>query len=95
MPLPLVLNPLPETVIAVLPDGFSSVVDSGSSKASGKASAKSNASGNGLDEVDVQTQQAATNSPLQTAAVAGTGAILGALIFGAGILVGRRQKSVD
>lgn len=68
---------------------------SGSSKASGKASAKSNASGNGLDEVDVQTQQAATNSPLQTAAVAGTGAILGALIFGAGILVGRRQKSVD
>ena len=27
MPLPLVLNPLPETVIAVLPDGFSSVVD--------------------------------------------------------------------
>ena len=67
---------------------------SGSSKASGKASAKSNASGNGLDEV-VQTQQAATNSPLQTAAVAGTGAILGALIFGAGILVGRRQKSVD
>lgn len=68
---------------------------SGASKASGKASAKSNASGNGLDEVDVQTQQAATNSPLQTAAVAGTGAILGALIFGAGILVGRRQKSVD
>lgn len=68
---------------------------SGSSKASGKVSAKSNASGNGLDEVDVQTQQAATNSPLQTAAVAGTGAILGALIFGAGILVGRRQKSVD
>ena len=68
---------------------------SGSSKASGKASAKSNASGNGLDEVDVQTQQAATNAPLQTAAVAGTGAILGALIFGAGILVGRRQKSVD
>lgn len=68
---------------------------SGSSKASGKASAKSNASGNGLDEVDVQTQPAATNSPLQTAAVAGTGAILGALIFGAGILVGRRQKSVD
>lgn len=68
---------------------------SGSSKASGKASAKSNASGNGLDEVDVQTQQAATNSPLQTAAVAGTGAILGSLIFGAGILVGRRQKSVD
>lgn len=68
---------------------------SGSSKASGKASAKSNASGNGLDEVDVQTQQAATNSPLQTAAVAATGAILGALIFGAGILVGRRQKSVD
>ena len=68
---------------------------SGSSKASGKASAKSNASGNGLDEVDVQTQQSATNSPLQTAAVAGTGAILGALIFGAGILVGRRQKSVD
>lgn len=67
---------------------------SGASKASGKASAKSNASGNGLDEV-VQTQQAATNSPLQTAAVAGTGAILGALIFGAGILVGRRQKSVD
>lgn len=66
-----------------------------SSKASGKASAKSNASGNGLDEVDVQTQQAATNSPLQTAAVAGTGAILGALIFGAGILVGRRQKSVN
>ncbi|KAA9288260.1 neocarzinostatin apoprotein domain-containing protein [Corynebacterium amycolatum] len=68
---------------------------SGSSKASGKASAKSNASGNGLDEVDVQTHQAAANSPLQTAAVAGTGAILGALIFGAGILVGRRQKSVD
>lgn len=68
---------------------------SGSSKASGKVSAKSNASGNGLDEVDVQTQQAATNSPLQTAAVAGTGAILGALIFSAGILVGRRQKSVD
>lgn len=68
---------------------------SGSSKASGKASAKSNASGNELDEVDVQTQQAAANSPLQTAAVAGTGAILGALIFGAGILVGRRQKSVD
>ncbi|MFR9482421.1 neocarzinostatin apoprotein domain-containing protein [Corynebacterium amycolatum] len=67
---------------------------SGASKASGKASAKSNASGNGLDEA-VQTQQAATNSPLQTAAVAGTGAILGALIFGAGILVGRRQKSVD
>ncbi|STB94864.1 neocarzinostatin apoprotein domain-containing protein [Corynebacterium amycolatum] len=67
----------------------------GASKASGKASAKSNASGNGLDEVDVQTQQAGTNSPLQTAAVAGTGAILGALIFGAGILVGRRQKSVD
>ena len=27
MPLPLVLNPVPETVIAVLPDGFSSVVD--------------------------------------------------------------------
>lgn len=68
---------------------------SGSSKASSKASAKSNASGNGIDEVDVQTQQAATNSPLQTAAVAGTGAILGAMIFGAGILVGRRQKSVD
>lgn len=68
---------------------------SGSSKASGKVSAKSNASGNGLDEVDVQTQQAATNSPIQTAAVAGTGAILGALIFSAGILVGRRQKSVD
>ncbi|WP_081451114.1 neocarzinostatin apoprotein domain-containing protein [Corynebacterium amycolatum] len=68
---------------------------SGASKASGKASAKSNASGNGLDEADVQTQQAATSSPLQTAAVAGTGAILGALIFGAGILVGRRQKSVD
>ncbi|WP_083280653.1 neocarzinostatin apoprotein domain-containing protein [Corynebacterium sp. HMSC14H10] len=67
---------------------------SGASKASGKASARSNASGNGLDEA-VQTQQAATNSPLQTAAVAGTGAILGALIFGAGILVGRRQKSVD
>lgn len=68
---------------------------SGASKASGKASAKSNASGNGPDEADVQTQQAATSSPLQTAAVAGTGAILGALIFGAGILVGRRQKSVD
>ena len=27
MPLPLVLNPVPETVIAVVPDGFSSVVD--------------------------------------------------------------------
>ena len=27
MPLPLVLNPVPETVIGVLPDGFSSVVD--------------------------------------------------------------------
>lgn len=67
----------------------------GASKASGKASAKSNASSNGLDEADVQTQQAAANSPLQTAAIAGTGAILGALIFGAGILVGRRNKSVD
>lgn len=65
------------------------------SRASGKASSRSNASGDGLTEADVQTQQTASTSPLQNAAIAGTGAILGALIFGAGVLVGRRNKTVD
>lgn len=72
----------------------------GDSKASGKASATSkghgaNASG-AEGAADMQTEQVSSSSPLQTIATVGIGAVLGALIFGAGILVGRRNnKSVD
>lgn len=66
------------------------------SKASGKASASSNGHVAGLSSersaADLQTEQVSASSPLQTVATAGIGAILGALIFGAGILVGRRNK---
>lgn len=72
----------------------------GDSKASGKASATSKGhgtnAGNEQNAADMQTEQVSASSPLQTVATAGIGAVLGALIFGAGILVGRRNhKSVD
>ncbi|MDO5030721.1 MAG: neocarzinostatin apoprotein domain-containing protein [Corynebacterium sp.] len=72
----------------------------GDSKASGKASATSkghSANTSGAEgAADMQTEQVSSSSPLQTIATAGIGAVLGAAIFGAGILVGRRNnKSVD
>lgn len=61
------------------------------SQAHGKASGVG--SPVGLGNADAQTVQTASNSPLRTVATASLGAVIGALIFGAGLLIGRRKSN--